>query len=112
MDTDPVQEDTAAQEMPTFSIMCLDSSDMPPSEDLFVLDENFRFPDVFTKEGNVESCCTIDRGEIAKAAGMEIEMHESGKWRCSIEERERAAVHAAAIISNHWTKHRRIHKII
>ena len=80
---------------------------MPPSDDdldLFLSLENLWLPES-TSLGDVESkWCTVDRGEMARAAGLEIAMHEAGKWRCSKEDTERAAVLAAAIISNHWTK--------
>ena len=97
---------TTAQDMPTFSIMCLDSSDMPPSEDLDSLLslENLWLPELSIKVENVGSWCTVDRGEMARATGLEIEMHEAAKWRCSNEDKMRAAALAAGIISNHKAK--------
>eukprot|EP00291_Cryptomonas_curvata_P013269 CAMPEP_0172176296 /NCGR_PEP_ID=MMETSP1050-20130122/14719_1 /TAXON_ID=233186 /ORGANISM="Cryptomonas curvata, Strain CCAP979/52" /LENGTH=109 /DNA_ID=CAMNT_0012848523 /DNA_START=337 /DNA_END=666 /DNA_ORIENTATION=+ len=95
---------TTAQDMPTFSIVCLDSSDMPASEDLDLLLslENLWLPEFSAKLENVESTWyTVDRAEMARAAGLEIETHEAAKWRCSSEDKKRAAALAAAIISNH-----------
>ena len=80
---------------------------MPPSEDLDSLLslENLWLPELSIKVKNVGSTwCTVDRGEMARATGLEIEMHEAAKWRCSSEDKATAAVHAAAIISNHWAK--------
>ena len=121
-DTNPRHEVnmvTASQDMPTFSIICMDSSDMPPLDDfhmplsfenlwlqcthtglirLRIPDLSIKLDDAKTKE------CTVDRREMARATGLEIEKHEAAKWRCSCEEKERAAVLAAAIIANHRDK--------
>ncbi len=98
---------TTAQDMQDFAIVSLDSSDMPGSEDLDLLLslENLWLPELSTKLENVESqWCIADRGEMARATGLEIVKHEAAKWRCSSEDKATAAVHAAAIISNHWAK--------
>jgi hypothetical protein len=83
-----------AQDMPAFSILCLDASDMPQHQELLWLSDSS------IKLGNVKS---VDRREMARATGLEIEKHEAAKWGCSSEDKKRAAVLAAAIISNHWS---------
>jgi hypothetical protein len=83
---------SSSEDTPTFPTICLDESDMPDSD----------FSDFFCNDSYQRKKDLIDlaqiRKDMARAAGCEITMYESGQWSYSKEDKKASAAKIAKLI--------------
>jgi hypothetical protein len=81
------------EDMPTFPTICLNESDMPDSDFMDFLSNDFH-----QKKKDCTDSAQIRR-EMARATGREITKYESGQWSCSREDEKASAAKIAKLIT-------------